>query len=109
MNAAANLADSPERSKSSGGRGGFLPLAILLMTMSRLGIIDPLAFYALPDGVQELHVAHTANEISGAYKPRKGAPQSAADAAQIWNAALARTATNTLDTGSSDVDLSADF
>ena len=90
MNEALHLADSAERRGRGGGRGGYTPLAVLMLVLGRLHLVDPLAFFALPDGVQELHVAHAVNEITQAYATRSRGPQSAAEANAVWADALAR-------------------
>jgi len=92
VNETLHLADTTERrGRGGGGRGGYGPLAVLMLVLGRLGLADPLAFYALPDGVQELQIAHTVNEISGAYREQKGQQrQSAAEANRVWTEAVAR-------------------
>lgn len=78
--------DAPPVSADPLARGGMTGLAVVLEACRELGIVDPAAFFALPDTAQQLWTDHAANRFSGAYltaPKRKAGSMSASKAAEV--------------------------
>lgn len=64
-------------------------LALVLDVCAMTGVLDPAAFYALPDATQAMWVDHAANLRMGAYDtPRKAPKRSHAENMELQRQAI---------------------